>query len=285
MTLFDLNPFIRWVGIHPAPLMLHNARIAYDYRLFYILGGTGSFIIEGTGYSFAPDSLFLIPSGYKYEYTFQDPASVRILILNFDLTTAAAHLTDPIGVVTEKQYSPSQLVDSCRYPFLEKEKYFEALPSIKPLLLNISSLFIDQPYLYRELASSLLKEVLIRVLQFEQKQITPVSSQTVNRILADIRKNYAQEMSNTSLAGKYGYHPYYLNRLIKAQTGISLHQYILLQRTEAAKNLLLASSLSIQEIAEHTGFRTAAQFSTAFRERTGQTPSAYRTNHKELFMI
>ncbi|MDA3963668.1 MAG: helix-turn-helix domain-containing protein [Planctomycetota bacterium] len=50
-------------------------------------------------------------------------------------------------------------------------------------------------------------------------------------------------------------------------------------RIEAAKNLLTADQASVTEIALRCGFNSSAWFATAFRQRTGFSPRAWREHH------
>lgn len=71
------------------------------------------------------------------------------------------------------------------------------------------------------------------------------------------------------------------NRL-KELTGYSIGDYINEYRFSHAKELLTGSNLPINEIAAQLGFNSQRYFSTFFKNRTGMTPSAYRsTTRKE----
>lgn len=79
--------------------------------------------------------------------------------------------------------------------------------------------------------------------------------------------------------------PNHLNTLFKAQKGITLHRYILLQKIEAAKNMLLYADYTETEIAEYLAFSSSAHFIRVFREEVGMTPRAflqqfYRTHQR-----
>jgi transcriptional regulator GlxA family with amidase domain len=47
-------------------------------------------------------------------------------------------------------------------------------------------------------------------------------------------------------------------------------------RIRRGRQLLSDTDMSVQQIAEQTGFRSAANFATAFREQVEVTPTAYR---------
>ena len=48
------------------------------------------------------------------------------------------------------------------------------------------------------------------------------------------------------------------------------------ERLRKGRSLLVETTLGMQDIAEQVGFRSASNFTTAFRERMGMTPSRYR---------
>ena len=71
-----------------------------------------------------------------------------------------------------------------------------------------------------------------------------------------------------------------LQRKLKAITNKSPNQLITSVRLHRAKELLLAGSLNIAEIAFNTGFSNPSYFSKCFRKEFGQTPSGYLQSQK-----
>ncbi len=70
----------------------------------------------------------------------------------------------------------------------------------------------------------------------------------------------------------------HFSHLFKQSMGISPHQYLLQQRIERAKQLLKQTDRSVMEIALACGFDSHSHLSKQFRQLTGMTPKAYRTN-------
>jgi two-component system, response regulator YesN len=68
----------------------------------------------------------------------------------------------------------------------------------------------------------------------------------------------------------------YFSVLFKEQTRLTFSEYITRKKIQMAKNLLLTTDLSIEEIAHKTGYQTAKYFIKLFRELEGTTPSKYR---------
>ena len=67
-----------------------------------------------------------------------------------------------------------------------------------------------------------------------------------------------------------------LKRCFKGVYGTTIHQYLKECRINAAKRLLHETDHSILEIANAVGYENGSKFTSAFKEATGVTPSAYR---------
>jgi len=67
-----------------------------------------------------------------------------------------------------------------------------------------------------------------------------------------------------------------LNAAFKHCAGMTVFEYLREERMKEAAQLLRNTRLSISEIACRVGFSSSANFATAFRERYGMTPSAFR---------
>jgi AraC-like DNA-binding protein len=80
------------------------------------------------------------------------------------------------------------------------------------------------------------------------------------------------------LAEKCNVSTYYLSDLLKKETGRTAKDHINDYIIDKAKNMLLASSESINEIAYTLGFNYPHYFSRLFKSKTGLTPQDYRKN-------
>lgn len=67
-----------------------------------------------------------------------------------------------------------------------------------------------------------------------------------------------------------------LSRAFRECLGTTVFEYVRHERMRMARRLLAQTSLSIASIAEEMGFSSAANFSTAFREHSGVSPSTFR---------
>jgi AraC family transcriptional regulator len=91
-----------------------------------------------------------------------------------------------------------------------------------------------------------------------------------------VHENLDKNLSLREIAAVSGVSANYFTYLFKQATGYSLHQYVIRQRIEKAKILLLGSGLSIGEIAIRVGFYDSSHFNRHFKRVTGLTPGALR---------
>lgn len=104
-----------------------------------------------------------------------------------------------------------------------------------------------------------------------------VSSPDVRNILAEFRKNYAQDLTVTRMGAEMHLQPNYLTTLFKKETGKGFVQSLNQYRIEAACRTILAEpAIPMQEVAESCGFPSLRYFFTVFKKMTGTAPGAFR---------
>lgn len=78
------------------------------------------------------------------------------------------------------------------------------------------------------------------------------------------------------IAARVGVSAHQLSNIFRSQLGTTVFAWIREERLRQARRLLADTALDVQQIAGAVGFHGAGNFSTAFRERHGLTPSRYR---------
>ncbi len=68
----------------------------------------------------------------------------------------------------------------------------------------------------------------------------------------------------------------YLSSVFSEVTYTSIENFILLQKTERAKQLIITNELTFSEIAFRLNYSSAAHFSTQFKSITGITPTVFQ---------
>lgn len=105
------------------------------------------------------------------------------------------------------------------------------------------------------------------------------NEQLVQKIKTYIRDHISESLTLTTISRIVNYNEAYISRLFKQINGMGISEYISLERINKAKDLLVTTSDSMQNIAAATGFDTAQYFSLVFKKTTGVSPSEYRRSH------
>jgi AraC-like DNA-binding protein len=71
----------------------------------------------------------------------------------------------------------------------------------------------------------------------------------------------------------------YFGDLIKRETGKSAQEYIQSKMIDIAKDKIFDIDKTVNDVAYELGFKYPQHFSRLFKQRTGTSPSEYRTNH------
>ncbi len=75
---------------------------------------------------------------------------------------------------------------------------------------------------------------------------------------------------------------HYLSGLFSSIEGITIEKYVILQRIEKAKELLMYAELNLSEIADRLGYSSVQHLSKQFKKTTGLTPSHFKKIKKNM---
>ena len=98
----------------------------------------------------------------------------------------------------------------------------------------------------------------------------------VKAVNEHISTQFMKRITIDSLSDQFDIPTSTLKRCFKGVYGTTIHHYLKECRINAAKRLLQESDQSILEIANAVGYENGSKFTSAFKEATGVTPSAYR---------
>ena len=98
----------------------------------------------------------------------------------------------------------------------------------------------------------------------------------LHAVIDHMRLSLESGFNLSSLATVAGMSDFYFSRMFRRATGQSPSQYFIHLRMEMARQLLLASTLSIIEIALEVGYSSPSHFAQVFKRHTGISPRDYR---------
>lgn len=112
-----------------------------------------------------------------------------------------------------------------------------------------------------------------------EEKIEYIEKNVILEIEQYVKENYPNEITLDELAHKFYVSKEHISRSFKKQFNMNLFEYITMLRIEKAKELMLKTSYSIEEIALRVGFSNGNYFSKAFRKQMDISPSEYRNHH------
>jgi AraC-like DNA-binding protein len=129
---------------------------------------------------------------------------------------------------------------------------------------------------------SLATRILLYDLLLQSQQQRPAGPHTGDEISAIhaaremVRHNLRRHFSIPEIAKRIGINEFKLKTGFRELFGQGIYGYLQTERLQESAQLLTESRLTIKEIADKTGYRSANSFIKAFRKTFGVTPGQYR---------
>ena len=125
-----------------------------------------------------------------------------------------------------------------------------------------------------------LAAVLVQAYSLSVKARRPIKgglSDVGRRHVIDlVRSRISEDISLADMAAVTGLSITHFSHMFKKSVGKSPHQYVLQQRVQYAKELLVSLDLRMIDIAVASGFKTQQHFARIFRKICGLNPTEYR---------
>lgn len=98
----------------------------------------------------------------------------------------------------------------------------------------------------------------------------------VDSVIQYIHSNIGKDLRRSELAEVVNLNEDYLSRIFKKETGMSLKEYILLEKMRTAQNLLRGTSFTVGMISSRVGFDNFSHFSQTYKKIMKRTPAEER---------
>lgn len=129
---------------------------------------------------------------------------------------------------------------------------------------------------------NLLELLLIRLIRCNNDEIDPKNSESskmnsaVLSVINFLADHLCEKISLERIAKKVGYSVSRISAIFKEYTGESIINYFIRMRIQKAQELIVAHTMSLQEISDYLGFDTIQYFCSQFKKMTGMTPLQYK---------
>lgn len=129
-----------------------------------------------------------------------------------------------------------------------------------------------------------IASVFYKILFELSKAQTPSLQQTiVQDVLSYVLQKFDTPVSMDEISAEVGYCKNHITNIFQKETGKSPQAYITGQRIDTAKQFLLNSDHSLEQISKECGFGTYINFYKSFIKKEKMSPSDWRHLHQQHF--
>ncbi|SJN28296.1 Arabinose operon regulatory protein [Vibrio casei] len=160
--------------------------------------------------------------------------------------------------------------------FITKGVQIDDQEKLNQLFLQIEELSQrEEPY-NDELSLNLLEQILIRCKMNQPNLIKKRIDPRVTEVVNYMAKHLNEDFTNEQLAELICLSPSRLGHLFRDEIGMTITQWRDDQRISRAKQLLVTSNYSINQISRLIGYSDPLYFSRVFKNKAGLSPKLYR---------
>lgn len=240
----------------------HSGTRIHTNRIYYICGGEYIFKINSELITAREGDLVIAPKDSVIDFSSTDGEKHEMFICHFTAECDHCNLFEYLEFPYSTTLGNERAEWYVRHSFEDLVHYntindVQAAFRVQADLLKILACFVDHT-------------------ENERPTIKINKDKTLKPIISYIEENYKNDITVNELAQAAHLHPNYFIKTFKKQFGIPPIQYINRLRLTKARYALTNTAESIQEIAVNSGFNGQSQFSKAFRQMFGLSPSEYR---------
>lgn len=258
----------------------NNVHMHSFYEVCYIIDGKGFYWEKGRMYPLEKGVLFVSRPNIKHRITSE--SGLYIFFIGFELVHSEC---------SEDFLQQFERIAKSKRFFLQNMEQCPTTLIWQAIMAAAVQMPSYAEHHMMNLCYSLLSsfESVFRNELNERQPLHYTSSSTtiVHRAKLYIRDNLSERMQLKDVADYLHLSTRHLSRLFKTELGQSFNNYVRKEKIRQAATLLMETDLSIQAVAEMTGFDTVHYFTTVFKKEIGVTPGKFLKHlqeNKEVFL-
>lgn len=242
-------------------------------KLILFKSGDVTYLIEGKAYNLRPNDILLVNSNEIHQPIIRTTKVYERIILWFN------------PQLLSKQNTPDCNLLTCFEKAAKEQQHIlrltpEDFSGLNKLLNELETTDKSRAFGSRLLRDALFLQFIIHLNRTYLGAKTELEAEDVSydevigTLLGFINTHLEEDLSTERLASVCHLSKYHLMRRFKAQTGHTLHGYIIKKRLIAASRLLKEGK-SVTQACLSTGFGDYANFIRAFKQTYGLSPKKY----------
>lgn len=247
---------------HPSSkkFYLHNHD---DYEILLFLNGDARYVVEERTYSLEPYDIIIIRKHEMHRiYHHSDTLYRRYILMispqffqNNGCPEYEAQFLNASSDVGNKISGDVVRSSGLYDAFLRYKKYSE-------------NFTIDRN---TPVLKSILTEILYLINQTTGFQVSDLSGSPINPVISYLNSSYTEDITLDQLEEQFFLSKYYLCRMFRKATGLTIHEYLRHKRLTRVRELKKEGK-SIGEAAQLSGFRDYSSFYRAYMKEYGMPP-------------
>lgn len=185
-------------------------------------------------------------------------------------TLYSRHIIEPSRMFLFRYAGEAHLFETDHIIF----KDIKRIQSTLELLEQLESETLESNFKHKR---HLFDDIVLQYIS-ENKIKSPPTNETIKAIITDMKANFCNKKSVAEFAAESGFSYIQFFRKFKDATGLSPSDYLIALRLNKAKDLLINTTLQINEISSACGFDNEYYFSNFFKKQTNLSPSAFRAS-------
>lgn len=246
--------------------------VEYHYhefcKLLLLISGRGGYVVEGQRYLLQPGDVVLIGSRCAHRPELEEDIPYERVIIYIDpgfLQNASGADCDLLDLFAANRGHVLRLREA------ERKKIFALAGTVEKELSG-------DEYGRQILSNGALLRLLVEIGRAQRREdsqnpapVTPNDSRVVEW-MAYLDRHLAEDLDMDALAEHFYISKFHMMRLFKAETGFTVHTYLLQRRLLAARQLIERGMLAT-EACYRSGFRSYSSFTRAYSKHFGTTPT------------
>lgn len=213
------------------------------YEIVYYCDGEGDVTFQKKKYHFSKDSFMICSPGVKHIE--RGLRNTKVLYIGFELY---GDVCLPQGLFSESDFHILEYLEKIHYEIKHWGVYSDRL-------INLFCTII-----------------VLQCLSHTKNERDITFNHGLDNIAGYIAANYRKGLNVQDLADFAGYSYDHFRKAFYKRFGVTVNDFILQKRIDAANEMLRTGSYLIKEIAIECGFSSVSQFCTKYRQVTGITP-------------
>ena len=249
----------------------------------YCLSGTGRLQFGDNDYVWLERGTICYVNSKVVHRVIPDAGSDLYLCnISFVVTPHRSNDKIPEHIVREEELLLRKLADS-RY--LSASGCYHCEDFLRNALTLMNSKTPGDFVLFKNCISNFLMTAFQALVKPEcpSGRVQPEDEMILNtmQLVFYLRDHYTEGITLNDVAAALNYSPRQCQRLMQDSLGVGFTEFILAHQIQLAKQLLLSSDASLEEIAEQAGFKSSKALSQQFKAMTGVTPFIFRKNARQ----